>query len=167
MSSHHELPARTGTVHWGYYDAALAPVLTVGSGDTVTVHTLSGKPDDLPPDGSGFTLLPEHRAVLEQTARGPGPHLLTGPIAVEGARPGDSLKIDILDIKLRQDWGYNLTLPLLGALPQDFPGGHRIYIAIDTARGRVRMPVAGATSDCAFQTSSGWWQRGLTISTLK
>jgi acetamidase/formamidase len=140
MSIHHELPARTGTVHWGYYDAALDPVLTVASGDTVTVHTLSGTPDDLPADGSGYTVLPEHRTVLEQTERGPGPHLLTGPIAVKGAAPGDSLRIDILDIRLRQDWGFNLILPLLGALPDDFPEGRRIHIAIDRERSRVRMP---------------------------
>jgi acetamidase/formamidase len=140
MSSHHDLPARPGTVQWGFYDAAVAPVLTIASGDTVTVHSVSGTLDDLPPKSSGFTLLPEHRAVLEQTERGPGPHLLTGPIAVEGAAPGDALKIDILDIMLRQDWGYNYTLPLLGALPEDFPGGHRMFIAIDTERGRVRMP---------------------------
>jgi len=140
MSTHHELPARVGTVHWGYYDAALAPVLTVASGDTITVHTLSGTPDDLPADHSGYTLVPEHRPVLEQTRRGPGPHLLTGPVAVAGAEPGDSLQIDILDIKLRQDWGFNLILPLLGALPEDFPNGRRIHISIDKERARVRMP---------------------------
>lgn len=140
MSAHHELPARVGTVHWGYYDAALPPVLTMASGDTVTVHTLSGNPADLPPDASGFTLLPEHRAVLEGTQRGPGPHLLTGPIAVDGAAPGDSLKIEILDIRLRQDWGFNKIMPLFGALPDDFPEGRWIHIGIDIERARVRMP---------------------------
>jgi len=140
MSSHHELPARVGTVHWGYYDAALDPVLTITSGDTVTVHTLSGTPDDLPVEGAGFSLLPEHRQVLEGTKRGPGPHLLTGPVAVDGAAPGDSLKIEILDIKLRQDWAFNKILPLFGALPDDFPEARRIHIAIDRERGRVRMP---------------------------
>ena len=140
MSTHHELPARVGTVQWGFYDAAQPPVLTIASGDTVTVETLSGTPDNLPPDGSGFTLLPEHRAVLDGTPRGPGPHLLTGPIAVEGAAPGDSLKVEILDIKLRQDWAFNQILPLYGALPEDFPEGRCIHIAIDRAQGRIRMP---------------------------
>ena len=140
MSTHHELPARVGTVQWGFYDAAQPPVLTIASGDTVTVDTLSGTPDDLPPHGSGFTLLPEHRAVLEGTQRGPGPHLLTGPIAVEGAAPGDSLKVEILDIKLRQNWAFNLILPLYGALPEDFPERRCIHIAIDREQGRIRMP---------------------------
>ena len=40
MSAHHELPARVGTVQWGFYDAAVPPVLTIASGDTVTVDTL-------------------------------------------------------------------------------------------------------------------------------
>ncbi len=71
---------------------------------------------------------------------GPGPHLLTGPVAVDGAAPGDSLKIEILDIKLRQDWAFNKILPLFGALPDDFPEARRIHIAIDRERGRVRMP---------------------------
>ncbi len=140
MSSHHDLPAHPGTVHWGYYDAALAPVLTVRSGDTVTLHSVSGRREDLPPQDSGFTVLPEHLAVIERSERGPGPHMLTGPVAVEGAMPGDSLRIEILDIKLRQNWGYNRHMPLLGALPEEFPEAHRIHIAIDTARGRVRMP---------------------------
>ena len=140
MSTHHELPARVGTVQWGFYDAAVPPVLTVASGDTVTVDTLNGTPDCLPPENSGFTVLPDHRAVLDGTARGPGPHFLTGPIAIEGAVPGDSLKVDILDIKLRQDWAYNLIMPLVGTLPEDFPDRRCIHIAIDRERGRVRMP---------------------------
>jgi acetamidase/formamidase len=134
------LPSRPDTVHWGYYDAALAPVLTLASGDTITVESVSGAPEDLPPDGSGFTVLPDHRRVLAETPRGPGPHLLTGPVAVEGAAPGDSLKIDILDIALRQDWGFNKILPLYGALPEDFPERRCIHIGIDRERGRVRMP---------------------------
>ena len=47
-------------------------------------------------------------------------HILTGPIAVEGAVPGDVLEVDILDVQLRQDWGYNLIKPLAGTLPDDF-----------------------------------------------
>ena len=47
-------------------------------------------------------------------------HILTGPIAIEGAMPGDVLEVDILDVQLRQDWGYNLIRPLAGTLPDDF-----------------------------------------------
>jgi len=168
MSTHHELAARVGTVHWGYYDAAIEPVLTVASDDIVTVHTLSGTPDDLPADDAGFTLLPEHRQVLDGTQRGPGPHLLTGPIAVEGAAPGDSLRIDILDIKLRQDWGFNKILPLVGALPEDFPEGRCVHIAIDKDRSRVRMPwglefPAAPFFGCMGTAPSAGWGRQTSI----
>ena len=140
MSTHHTLKAQPGTVQWGFYDAAVTPVLTIKSGDTVTVDSVSGGPESLPPEGSGFTVLPEHREILAKGARGPGPHILTGPIAVDGAQPGDALKIEILDIQLRQNWGFNFNRPLLGALPDDFPNARQIHIALDGARGKARMP---------------------------
>jgi acetamidase/formamidase len=140
MSTHHTLKAQPGTVHWGYYAADVAPVLTIRSGDTVAVDSISGAPENLPPEGSGFTVLPEHREILAKTPRGPGPHILTGPIAVDGAAPGDALKIEILDIQLRQNWGFNQTKPLLGALPDDFPNARQIHIGLDGARGKARMP---------------------------
>jgi acetamidase/formamidase len=140
MSTHHKLTTQLDTVHWGCYDAALAPVLTIKSGDTVTVDSISGGPESLPPEGSGFTVLSEHREILAKTPRGPGPHLLTGPIAVDGAQPGDALKVEILDIQLRQNWGFNLTRPLLGALPDDFPNARQIHIGLDAARAKARMP---------------------------
>jgi acetamidase/formamidase len=140
MSTHHTLKAQPGTVQWGFYDAAVTPVLTIKSGDTVTVDSVSGGPESLPPEGSGFIVLPEHREILAKAARGPGPHILTGPIAVDGAQPGDALKIEILDIQLRQNWGFNFNRPLLGALPDDFPNARQIHIALDGARGKARMP---------------------------
>jgi len=140
MSKHHTVPCGPSTVHWGYYDAAVAPVLTIQSGDTVTMESVSGAPEHLPPSGSGFTVLPEHHAILAEIGRGPGPHILTGPVAVEGAEPGDALKVEILDVSPRQDWGYNLTRPLGGALPDDFPDARIIHIAIDIARKTARMP---------------------------
>jgi acetamidase/formamidase len=140
MSTHHTLTTRPDTVHWGYYDAAVAPMLTIKSGDTVTVDSISGGLENLPPEGSGFAVLPEHREILAKTPRGPGPHILTGPIAVDGAQPGDALKVEILDIQLRQNWGFNFSRPLLGALPDDFPDAHQIFIGLDAARAKARMP---------------------------
>lgn len=140
MSRHVDVTAEPGRVQWGHFDAAVPAVATIRSGDTVTMHTLSGSPENLPSAASGFALLPFHRDVLSATPPGPGPHLLTGPIAVEGAEIGDSLRVDILEIGLRQDWGYNLIRPLGGTLPEDFPTARLIHVAIDTARGVVRMP---------------------------
>jgi acetamidase/formamidase len=136
--THHHLPATAETVHWGYWDAARKPVLRVASGDTVTIDTLSGEPDDLPADES--LVLPGHRAVLQGTPRGSGPHLLTGPIHVEGAVPGDVLEVRIHDIQLRQDWGWNLIAPLLGTLPEDFPVHRLLHIPLDRVKRTARLP---------------------------
>lgn len=126
------------TCHWGFFDATLPPVATVPSGAEVVINTVSGGPDVLP--GDGFHVPPElleiHAVV---TPRLPG-HLLTGPVAVEGALPGDVLQVDILDVQLRQDWGYNFIRPLAGTLPQDFPEQHRTILPLDAAKGEATMP---------------------------
>lgn len=136
--AHHYLPATPETVHWGYWDAARPPVLRLASGDTVTIDTLSGEPEDLPADAA--LLLPEHRAVLAGAARGSGPHLLTGPIAVEGAEPGDVLEVRVRDVTLRQDWGWNIIKPLLGTLPEDFPVQRRLHIPLDRQARTAKLP---------------------------
>jgi acetamidase/formamidase len=138
VTKHHHLAATPKTVHWGFWDAALEPVLSVASGDRVTIETLSGEPDDLPMEAG--SLLPEHRLVLDGCERGAGPHLLTGPVWVDGAEPGDTLEVRISDVKLRQDWGWNLILPLHGTLPEDFPNARRIHIPLDRGRMVARMP---------------------------
>lgn len=126
------------TCHWGFFDATLPPIVTVSSGDEVTMNTVSGGPNVLP--GEGFHIPPE---LLEIHAGGlpamPG-HILTGPVAVEGAMPGDVLQIDILDVRLRQDWGYNFIRPLAGTLPQDFAQTHHTTIPLDAARGEATLP---------------------------
>jgi acetamidase/formamidase len=127
-------------VQWGLWDGRLAPVLRIASGDRVTIETLSGEPDDLPDPALGFGTVPGHHEVLESSPRGPGPHLLTGPVHVEGARPGDVLEVRILDISLRTDWGWNLQVPTLGTLPEDFPDFRRIHIPLDQKRNVARLP---------------------------
>ncbi|MFQ5693596.1 MAG: acetamidase/formamidase family protein [Nitrospinota bacterium] len=138
MSAHHEIHASPETVHWGYFDAARPAVLRVDSGDRVTLHCLSGEPADLPPEP--FEVLPEHREVHAKAERGPGPHFMTGPVWVNGAEPGDTLEVRILDITLRQDWGWNLILPLEGTLPEDFPRLRRIHIPLDREAMAAELP---------------------------
>ncbi|QIG81756.1 acetamidase/formamidase family protein [Sphingosinithalassobacter tenebrarum] len=115
---------------WGYLDASLRPVATVRSGDSVTVSTISGSRAELP-TRSDLPVLDRHRAVLDAVSPEMGPHILTGPIAVEGAQPGDSLEVRIEDIALIQRWGYNYTKPLLGALPERFPDRQLYHIDLD------------------------------------
>ena len=133
------LPASPANCHWGYLDATVPPVLTVRSGDRVTIETVTGGPDALPP--ASFHVPPELRAIhAAETGIPFGPHILTGPVAVEGARPGDVLEVRILDVRLRQDWGYNRHRPLAGTLPEDFPDFHHMTIALDEASMTGRMP---------------------------
>jgi acetamidase/formamidase len=136
--SHHRLTSRPDTVHWGWFDAALPPVLTIESGDRVTVETVSGGPANLP--GDGFHVPPELLAIHEKSQRRLPGHILTGPIAVRGAEPGDVLEIRILDVRLRQDWGYTFVRPLAGALPNDFPAFEQMILRLDRERNVGRLP---------------------------
>jgi acetamidase/formamidase len=138
MAEHHEIASVPGNVHWGMFDATLPPIMRIHSHDRVTMHCLSAEPEDLP--ASGFEVLPEHRAVHEQTERGPGPHFMTGPIWVEDAEPGDVLEVRILDVRLRQDWGWNLIEPGLGTLPEDFPNTRRLHIPLDREKMVAKLP---------------------------
>jgi len=137
---HHHLPAIPGNVQWGLWDGTLEPVLRIASGDRVSIETLSGEPEDMPAPALGLKAVPGQKEVLESTARGPGPHFLTGPIHVEGAEPGDVLEVRLLDIAYRADWGWNLQQPFLGTLPEDFPELRRIHIPFDLARNVAKLP---------------------------
>jgi acetamidase/formamidase len=132
MTRHH-LKAGPDTCHWGFFDARLKPVLTVASGDEVTIDTISGGPDVLPRDPQ-FHVPPELKAVHEKSERMVPGHILTGPVAVEGAEPGDVLEVEIVDIKLRQNWGYNVIRPLAGTLPDDFHAYRLLNIPLDQER---------------------------------
>jgi acetamidase/formamidase len=112
----HELAATPATVHWGYFDRTLEPVLTVASGDLVAIETLTHQAGDAP---DLLMDAPIERIFEQVQDRGPGPHLLTGPIAVEGARPGDVLQVEILSAEPRLAHGSNLAAHW-GALYDDF-----------------------------------------------
>ena len=134
----HRLASSPETCHWGFFDAALPPVLTIRSGDRVTVETISGGRDVLPP--AGFTLLPDHLAVIEAMVPRMRGHLLTGPIAVEGAVPGDVLEIRIEAVECRQDWAWTRIHPTMGSLPEDFPFGKTWHTRLDRQRSMAVLP---------------------------
>jgi acetamidase/formamidase len=102
----HELPATPATVRWGCFDNSIPPALTVASGDLVAIRTLTHHAGDAP----DLLMDEEIRALYAAvTDRGPGPHILTGPIAVDGALPGDTLAVRILDATPRLPYGSNLA----------------------------------------------------------
>jgi acetamidase/formamidase len=138
MADHLEIDASPDTVHWGIFDAALPAVETVNSGDTVTLHCVSGGPDILPNDD--FEILPEHREIHAKVTPAQAGHIMTGPVAVQGAMPGDMLEIRILDVSLRVDWGWNRIRPLAGTLPEDFPTMTLTHIRLDRKRMLGHMP---------------------------
>ena len=139
MSQHHTVECRPNHCHWGFFDAALKPVLTVLPGDTVTVDCVSGGRDILPSDPA-FEILADHRAIHGALTPRLGAHILTGPIAVEMAQPGDVLQVDILAIECRQNWGYTRIRPLAGTLPEDFPIHKIWHSGIDRQRGVATLP---------------------------
>ncbi|MGI9480279.1 MAG: acetamidase/formamidase family protein [Hyphomicrobiaceae bacterium] len=138
MSERRRIDAATDTVHWGYFDAALEPLATIDSGETVVLSTVSGRPDDMP---EAPLVVPEMlRAIHRDVAMKLPGHICTGPVAVKGARPGDVLEVRIQDIALNYDWGYNRVRPLVGALPDDFDETHLMHITLDADRMIGRLP---------------------------
>ena len=136
--AHFTLQSSVETCHWGWFSADLAPVLTVDSGDTVTIETVSGGPQSLP--GEGFHIPPELLDIHARSETRLQGHILTGPVAINGAEPGDMLEVRVRDVKLRQDWGWNYLGPLKGTLPDDFPNHHHTNIPLDADRMVGRMP---------------------------
>lgn len=138
--SHHLIEAGLSTCHWGYFEAALKPVLTIESGDSVTIRTVTGGAEHQPE--SGFHVLPEIHAIHEKAERMVPGHILTGPVAVKGARPGQVLEVRIKEVKLRTDWGYTMIKPLAGTLPEEFDRHALIHIGLDAERNIGTLPWA-------------------------
>ncbi len=147
MPTHHTLNSTPETVHWGYLDAKIAPRLTIDSGDTVTIDTVSGGLADVGAVSDLSIMLPHHREICEKLKPSPGPHILTGPVAIRGAEPGDSLEIRIKAIEMTVDWGWNLIRPLRGTLPEDYPNFRCRILPIDRAAKVARLPW-GANIPC-------------------
>jgi acetamidase/formamidase len=108
----HRLEATPDTVAYGYYWSEAKPVLRIASGDIIDVDTLlTNSPNGLTRAGvPAEKIQPSLRAVVERVTgerRGPGGHILTGPVYVEGAEPGDVLEVKVLSIDLAIDYGYN------------------------------------------------------------
>lgn len=118
---HHILPVSPANIQWGYFSRTSRPALVVKSGDRATIETLTHHANDDhermisgdPGAESVFHWTREHKAVRRRGAgavdgpfergagEGQGVHLLTGPVAIEGAEPGDILEVRVLDVRPR------------------------------------------------------------------
>jgi acetamidase/formamidase len=127
-------------VRWGTFDAAYPPLVTIASGETVVIETVSGGPEVMPASSSGLTVPPALTAIHEAGLPHVGGHILTGPVAVSGAEPGDMLEVRVDRIELGADWGYCGFRPLVGTLPEDFPERFLSHIRVDRARRSCRLP---------------------------
>jgi acetamidase/formamidase len=129
------LAATPTTVAWGYYWSKAKPVLTVHSGDTVRMQTLStcGPNERLISEGANAADIPAYNQPIydKVTDKGPGGHILTGPVAISEAEPGDVLEIDILKIDIDAPFACNGFGAGRGFLPDDFPYGRSKIIPLD------------------------------------
>ncbi len=130
----HQLPATPQTVRLGMFDATFPPVMTIAPGDTVEIECVSGLPNVMPADQNRFPIPPALAGIHAAKLPALGPHILTGPIAVSGAEPGDMLEVRIDRIDLGSDWGFTVILPLLGTIPEDFPKRYLTHTPIDRAK---------------------------------
>jgi len=123
------LAATLETTQWGWFDNAELPRLVIDSGDTVVVETMSHSHGRLWP---GSTI--EELKKLRTDWPGRGPMSLTGPIFINGAEPGDTLRIKIQKIVPRS-WAANFNVPgMFGQFPKDFPEGQVKYFYLDGER---------------------------------
>src|SRR5215831_14473849 len=126
------------TVNIGNFDAANKPALTINSGDIVTLEAATQLEPEavdasraVPPSAVPQYVRDIYREVKD---RGPGPHVLTGPIYVNGAQPGDVLEVRILAIDLAVDYAYNRQRPYTGTLPNEFTQFWQRVIRLDRAK---------------------------------
>lgn len=141
MAKTHHIDWRPENLFWGYFDATTAPLIEVDSGDEVILDCLPAcTTEDLPPGNAN--VLPAHLEALaaHDGRMGPGPHFMTGPVYVRGAKPGDVLQVDILEATPMQDWGFTAIMPWLGALPDEFTNYQRQYLSIDREAGTCTVP---------------------------
>ena len=122
----HHLPATPKTIHWGYFDAALAPVLKVNSGDLIQAEAITHHAGDAPElmMDEGVTAIFQ---TVPETDRNPGVHIMTGPIWVAGAKPGDILEVRYLRMVPRCNYGSNLAANW-GYLYKEFGEKERVTI---------------------------------------
>jgi acetamidase/formamidase len=125
----HLLPATLETTQWGWFNNAQPPVLHVNSGDTIVFETMMHSHNQVVP---GTTI--EQIKKLRTDFPGRGPHTLTGPVYIEGAQPGDVLKVRINKIVPRA-YGMNFNVPgMFGQFPSKFPEGQVKYFYLDLER---------------------------------
>jgi len=159
QSTEHFVPSRPETVTWGWYPIDRPPVLTIGSGETVLIDALTHagatqnenpetyfgafgiERDEILPDVFDFLASRDGRP-----REGRSGHVITGPIAIDGAEPGDMLEIQILELTPRVPYGINNTSPTGGVFSSRYPGARAEDPLLDIPP-RTRHFIRTATVD--------------------
>ena len=137
LAQQHTLLATPATVEWGHYAANAAAALTVHSGDVVKIQTLStcGSNDRLIAEGVKPEDIPAYNDAIyknyPESEKGPGGHILTGPVAIEEAEPGDVLEVQIQKIDIDANFACNGFALHRGFLPMEFPYSRSRIIPLD------------------------------------
>jgi acetamidase/formamidase len=130
LPTEHEFPDTHVHFKW---DVGNEPALSVQSGDSVTVDTRDVSDNQLTPSSTSKDI---------ETLDWDRVYPLAGPIEVEGAEPGDTLAVEILELRI-QDWGWTAIIPGLGLLPDDFPTAYlRVFDLADGEQAFIREDVA-------------------------
>jgi acetamidase/formamidase len=134
----HSFALKSGpqTVEWGYFDPFAKPVLNVRSGDMVELDTPLGGSKEMEQLGVPQELIRSEMRTLESVRDRSGTYgnILVGPIAVEGAEPGDVLEVRILQIRVADTYAVNVFHPGGGTLPEDYPYARSSVIRLDRDR---------------------------------
>ena len=144
----HFVPSRPETVVWGWYPIDKTPVLTIESGQTVRIDTLThvgATQNQDPVENLSAIGVPREEMLQDmldfwasrdgRPREGRSGHVITGPIYVEGAEPGDTLEIQILNLETRVPWGVNNTSSRGGVFSSRYPGSRPDDPALDIPRG--------------------------------
>lgn len=127
------LPATPTTSQWGVFDSSQKPVLTINSGDSVVIETMAASDNQVVP---GTTI--DQIIKIQNAVPGRGPHTVTGPIYVNGAMPGDVLRIHFNKI-LPRSYASNNSAPGKGLFPEEFPDGHVKYFYLDLKKMQMQF----------------------------
>jgi len=127
------LPATPATSQWGVFDSSQKPVLTIKPGDTVAIETMAASDNQVVPGTTVDQIIQMQNAVKNR-----GPHTLTGPIFVEGAEPGDVLKIHFNKI-LPRSYASNDSVPGKGLFPKEFPDPQVKYFYLDLKKMQMQF----------------------------
>ena len=152
----YELIASPENVHWGYFSADLEPAVRVNPGDIVIIEDIPRlDPVDMEKRGIPAEEMSEsyRRVYSEVTDRGPGPHILVGPVYINGAEPGDVLEVRILSVDLAYTFGYSRLSSRGGTLPGEFQRWERILrMDLDKKISEVAEGVVISVADPFFGT---------------